>query len=137
MRDSESPLGEGRDIQLKYFGLATYTESAQKDPTDLALNRDGRTCFKWGVEPGAQILSWLGVSLRYDRVVIDIHDDANSFRVITPRLFFTVRWYLQAQIVAQYSHYSYGARALLRPGQVPLETVPDTDVFKLQAQFVF
>ena len=48
-----------------------------------------------------------------------------------------VNWYVQAQIFFQYSRYWYGDRVLLRPGQVALETRPDIDVFKLQAQFVF
>ncbi len=36
-----------------------------------------------------------------------------------------------------YSHYSYGDKIQLRPGQVPLETQPDANVFKLQAQAVW
>jgi hypothetical protein len=31
----------------------------------------------------------------------------------------------------------YGERVRLRPGQVALETIPDTDVLKLQAQVSF
>ena len=31
----------------------------------------------------------------------------------------------------------YGDKVRLRPGQVPLVTDPDTDVFKLQAQVVW
>jgi hypothetical protein len=36
-----------------------------------------------------------------------------------------------------YSHYWYGDKVQLRPGQVPLETMPDENVFKLQAQVVW
>ena len=36
-----------------------------------------------------------------------------------------------------YSHYMYGDKVRLRAGQVPLETIPDSDVFKLQAQVVW
>ena len=31
-------------------------------------------------------LSWLALSLRYDRVILDVKDDANSFRIISPRI---------------------------------------------------
>jgi hypothetical protein len=37
------------------------------------------------------------------------------------------------ELFFQYSHYWYGDKIQLRPGQVPLETMPDSDVFKLQA----
>ncbi len=84
-----------------------------------------------------QPLSFLFGSLRYDRVILDVLDDASGFRVITPRIGITVNWLVGAQIFLQYSHYDYGARVRLRPGQVALETLPDSDVFKLQAQLSF
>ncbi len=42
-----------------------------------------------------------------------------------------------AQIFIQFSHYDYGARVQLRPGQVALETLPDDNAVKLQAQIAF
>lgn len=126
----------GGDITLRYFGMVTYVESMQADP-DPAINRDRRTYFKWGGELGWLALSWLGVSLRYDRVILNMDDDADSFRIVTPRLTFFSKWFLDAQIYLQYSHYFYGDRVTLRPGQVALETIPDKDVFKIQAQIVF
>ena len=57
--------------------------------------------------------------------------------VLTPRIGFTVNWLVGAQIFLQYAHYDYGERVRLRPGQVALETLPDTDVVKLQAQVAF
>ena len=41
---------------------------------------------------------------------------------------------VDTQIFFQYSHYWYGDKVALRAGQVPLETMPDANVFKLQAQ---
>ena len=41
------------------------------------------------------------------------------------------------EIFLQWSFYSYGARVQLRPGQVALETQPDSNAFKIQAQLVF
>jgi hypothetical protein len=124
------------DVTLKWFGLVAYTLSKQVDP-DQAINRDGRLSFKWGAEGMWQPLSFLFASLRYDRVILDVQDEASAFRVITPRVGFTVNWGLGAQIFVQYSRYFYGERVRLRPGQVALETLPDTDVFKLQAQLTF
>lgn len=134
-RDARSVMRRG-DVALKWFGLMAYTQSKQVDP-DPAINRDGRLSFKWGAELVWQPLSFLFASLRYDRVIIDVQDDAGAFRVLTPRIGFTVNWLVGAQIFLQYAHYDYGERVRLRPGQVALETLPDTDVVKLQAQVAF
>jgi hypothetical protein len=124
------------DFALTWFGLATYTLSKQADP-DPAINRNGRTLFKWGIEGAWSALSWLALSLRYDRVILDTNDDANSFRILTPRITLRTHWLVDAEIYLQYSRYWYGERVNLRPGQIALETKPDEDVFKIQAQIVF
>jgi hypothetical protein len=124
------------DITLGFFGLLTYVQSKQVDP-DPQINRDGRTLYKWGLEAGYAPLSWLAVALRYDRVILDTKDDANSFRVISPRISFRTHWLADGEIFIQYSAYSYGARVTLRPGQVALETQPDSNALKIQAQLVF
>jgi hypothetical protein len=126
----------GGDLRLGLFGVATIVSSKQVDP-DPAVNRDGRVNFKWGAELGWAAVSFLTVSLRYDRVILDTKDDANSFRVISPKLSLHTHWLADGEIFLQYSHYAYGARVQLRPGQVALETQPDTDVFKIQAQLAF
>jgi hypothetical protein len=126
----------GGDLQLHWFGVATYVLSKQAS-TDPTVNRNGRTYFKWGAEMVYNALSWLGVSLRYDRVTLDSNDDANGFRVLTPRVTFRTHWLVDGEVYLQYSRYFYGARIQLRPGQVPLETQPDTDVLKIQAQMSF
>jgi hypothetical protein len=126
----------GGDITWKLFGLMSYTLSPQVD-LDPAVNRDGRLLFKWGTEGAWQALPWMMVSLRFDRVILDVQDEQSSFRVLTPRVTFTANWLLGAQVYLQYSRYFYGERVRLRTGQVPLESLPDTDVFKLQAQISF
>ncbi|MCS6913924.1 MAG: hypothetical protein NZ890_11865, partial [Myxococcota bacterium] len=68
---------------------------------------------------------------------LDVQDEQSAFRIITPRITLTANWLLGAQIYLQYSRYFYGERVRLRPGQVALETRPDEDVFKLQAQLTF
>lgn len=134
-KDARGMMKRG-EVTLKWFGLLAYTQSKQVDP-DPAVNRDGRLSFKWGAELLWQPLSFLFASLRYDRVIIDVQDDAAAFRVLTPRIGLTINWLIGAQIFLQYSHYDYGERVRLRSGQVALETLPDTDVVKLQAQVAF
>jgi hypothetical protein len=64
-------------------------------------------------------------------VILDVYDSQDSFRVLSPKLSFPLDdW---GELFFQYSHYWYGDKIQLRPGQVPLETMPDSDVFKLQA----
>ena len=124
------------DVTLGFFGVITYVRSDQKDP-DPQINRDKREMFKWGVEGGWSATSWLALALRYDRVILDVKDDANSFRVISPRISLRTHWLVDGEIFLQWSFYSYGARVQLRPGQVALETQPDSNAFKIQAQLVF
>ncbi len=125
-----------QDITLSLFGMLTYVRSDQV-ATDPQINRDKREMFKWGLEGGYTPLSWLGFSLRYDRVILDVKDDANAFRIISPRISFRTHWFADGEIFVQWSFYSYGARVQLRPGQVALETQPDSNAFKIQAQLVF
>lgn len=126
----------GSDFRLRFFALTVYTLSQQVDENPL-LNRDGRLSFKWGIEGFYQPLSFLFLALRYDRVVLDVQDDASGFRVLSPRVGVTASWLLGAQVFLQYSHYAYGARVRLRPGQVALESLPDDHALKLQAQLTF
>jgi hypothetical protein len=54
---------------------------------------------------------------------------------MSPRIAFPLDdW---GELSAMYSHYFYGDKIALRPGQVPLVTDPDQDVFKVQAQAVW
>ena len=124
------------DVTLGFFGVVTYVRSDQKD-MDPQINRDKREMLKWGLEAGWTATSWLALALRYDRVILDVKDDANSFRVISPRISFRTHWFADAEIFVQWSFYSYGARVQLRPGQVALETEPDSNALKIQAQLVF
>jgi hypothetical protein len=125
------------DITLGFFGAITSVRSKQVDAADPQVNRDGRELYKYGIEAGYTPLSWLGIGLRYDRVILDVKDDANSFRVISPRISLHTHWLADGEIFIQYSAYSYGQRVRLRPGQVALETQPDSNAFKIQAQLVW
>jgi hypothetical protein len=122
-------------VALRTFGMTTWVRSPQVDEMDPLLNRDRRLYLKWGVDPSVKIIPQLRASVRYDRVVLDVYDSENSFRVVSPRLTFPLDTW--GELFFMYSHYWYGDKVRLRPGQVPLETMPDSDVFKLQAQVVW
>ncbi|MGE5185103.1 MAG: hypothetical protein ACM31C_23705 [Acidobacteriota bacterium] len=122
-------------LDVRGFGMATWVRSPQVDTMDPLNNKDRRLYFKWGVMPTYQILPKLDAAFRFDRVIMDVYDSQDSFRVLSPMLVFPLeKW---GELVLMYSHYWYGDRIHLRPGQVPLETMPDTDAFKLQAQVVW
>ena len=129
------PVKLTEQIGMRAFGMATWVRSKQVDEMDPAINKDRRLYLKWGLEPSYRILEHLQVSLRFDRVVLDVYDSENSFRIISPKVSFPLdKW---GEIFAMYSHYWYGDKVHLRAGQVPLETEPDSDAFKLQAQVVW
>lgn len=128
----DAPIAITPQLGVRAFGMATWVRSPQRDEMDPAANRDRRMYLKWGVEPSYRILPKLAVSARFDRVILDLYDAENSFRVLSPKLSFPLDTW--GEIFVMYSHYWYGDKIQLRAGQVPLETMPDSDVFKLQAQ---
>jgi hypothetical protein len=122
-------------VSVRAFGMSTWVRSPQRDEMDPQINRDRRLYLKWGVEPSVKLIPQLYLSARYDRVILDVYDAENSFRVLSPRITFPLdRW---GELFFMYSHYWYGDKVTLRSGQVPLETMPDSNVFKLQAQVVW
>jgi len=124
-----------RRIGLRVFGMTTYVTSDQMSPMP-SVNKNDRVYLKWGVEPIYVIrVGALVASVRFDRVILDMSDQENSFRAVSPRLRFPLATW--GSLLVQYSHYFYGDKVQLRPGQVPLETKPDTDAFKVQAEAVW
>lgn len=128
----DAPIKVTDTIGVRGFGMATWVRSPQVDEMDPLANRDRRMYVKWGVEPSYRLLPQLAVSARFDRVILDLYDSENSFRVLSPKLSFPLDTW--GEIFVMYSHYWYGDKVHLRAGQVPLETMPDSNVFKLQAQ---
>ena len=122
-------------ILLRGFGMATWVRSPQVDEMDPLKNRDRRMYVKWGLEPAYKLLPKLWLAMRYDRVILDLYDSQDSFRVMSPKVVFPLQSW--GELFVQYSHYWYGDKIQLRPGQVPLETRPDSNVFKVQAQVVW
>jgi hypothetical protein len=128
----DAPITIAPKIGVRAFGMATWVRSPQVDEMDPLRNKDRRMYLKWGVEPSYRLLPQLAVSARFDRVILDLYDSENSFRVLSPKISFPLDTW--GEIFVMYSHYWYGDKVHLRAGQVPLETMPDTNVFKLQAQ---
>ncbi len=131
----DAPVNLTDRIGVRAFGIATWVRSPQRDEMDPMANKDRRMYLKWGVEPSYLVSPKVKLSVRYDRVILDLYDSANSFRVLSPRVTFPLaRW---GELFVQYSHYTYGDKVHLRAGQVPLETEADPNVFKVQAQVVW
>ena len=124
------------DVTASLFGVYTFAQSKQVSPDPL-INRDDHQYFKWGADAGYRITEWMALSTRYDRVVLDTGDSANSFRILSPRLAFFTSFITREMLYIQYSRYMYNERIRLRPGQVQLENIPDDHVFKIQAQMTF
>ncbi len=131
-----SPLPWNGDVTATLFGLYSFVQSRQA-VADPLLNRDDKKAFKWGTEAGYRVTEWFGASFRYDRVVLDVDDSANSFRIFSPKLAFFTSFLTRETIFLQYSRYAYLQRVRLRQGQVQLESIPDDHVLKLQAQIIF
>lgn len=131
-----TPLPWKGDVTASLFGLYSFIQSDQKS-TDPLINKDDHKSFKWGAEGGYRITEWMGASVRYDRVVLDTDDSANSFRVISPRLAFFTSFITREMLYLQYSRYGYLERIRLRQGQVNPYTMPDDHVWKIQAQMSF
>jgi hypothetical protein len=131
-----SPLPWNGDVAASLYGLYTFVQSKQQS-ADPLVNRDDRKSFKWGADAGYRITEWMAASLRYDRIVLDVDDSANSFRIISPRLAFFTSFLTREMLFVQYSRYIYNERIRLRTGQQNLETMPDDHVLKIQAQMTF
>jgi hypothetical protein len=122
-------------VHVRAFGMVTWVRSPQVDVMDALENKDRRLYLKWGAEPSYDITPRLRASVRYDRVILDMYDGQDSFHVLSPKISFPLdNW---GEVFVQYSHYWYGDKIELRPGQVPLVTEPDSNVVKLQAQVVW
>jgi hypothetical protein len=131
-----SPLPWNGDITASLFGLYSFIQSSQAS-ADPLVNKDDRKAFKWGAEGAYRITEWMAASLRYDRVVLDTQDSANSFRIISPRLAFFTSFITREMLYLQYSRYVYNERIRLRSGQENLEYFPHDHVLKIQAQMSF
>jgi len=129
--------GDGPDIYLSLFGMATKVHSDDKR-TDIAGAKlyDGVTKVKYGVEASYSLLSWFAVSTRYDHVSPNSDNARYSFAVVSPRLIFRTDWQSTDQLVLQWSHWMDGSQTLVRTGYPAKDdpnASPDKDMISLSA----
>ena len=135
--------GDGPDLFLSLFGMIAHVNSDDKTYDVNGRYYDGTTKWKAGSELTYSFLPWLAVSGRYDKVVLDTHDDcagvscsSYNFAVVSPRIILRSDWQSTDQIVIQYSHWFNGANTLIRVGDPPIENInfiPDKDMISLSA----
>jgi hypothetical protein len=121
---------DGPDLVVSLFGInGKILESNDR-------SREGLGMLKFGGEVTYGMLSWLGASVRYDRVQPDVQDDRYGFSVLSPRVIFHTDWSSTDQIVLQYSHWYNGSLTTVRTGYPPRDdvtAVPDEDMVSLSA----
>ena len=108
------------------------------EPRPSTVNKEDRKYFKYGAELTYWGLEWLGASVRYDHVVLNVDDNANQFRIFAPRILVRSHWLGEEVIFLQYSHYFYGDRMALQtwPGSAR-DAARRQRVQAIQAQMVF
>ncbi|HWP07130.1 MAG TPA: hypothetical protein VNN72_15365, partial [Polyangiaceae bacterium] len=141
--------GYGPDLLVSAFGMLVGVQSEDKttfvrDPSGvLLLNApggqplyDGVLKVKYGAELTYSAFSWFAFGGRYDRVVANTDDDAQTIAAVTPRLIFRTDYNSRDQVTLAYTHWSYGSGVVLRPNYRDLpdpSAVPDSDTFSLSA----
>ncbi len=119
--------GLGPDIFVSVFGIYTSVKSPE-------VGFDGKQRLKYGAEVSYSPLSWLALSGRYDRVIRDIDDAAQTTAIISPRVIFRSAYNARDQLVLQYSHWFNGSEVVVNSGAPPLPNPsirPDQDVLSL------
>jgi hypothetical protein len=124
---------------------------------------DGLRKFKYGADVAIDLLSWLAIGARYDRVQPNLDDGSIAFSAVSPRVVVRTAWKSQESVALVYTHYAYGsalreapiANDMNHPGLAlprsygsnqlntgafpytggigPIDRAPDTDVVALKA----
>ena len=127
----EKYKGVSPDLLVSAFGIGTKVSS--DDP-----EYDGVLKLKGGAELTYNMLSWFGVSGRYDHVRLDNENDREAFQIITSRLLFHTDWQSRDEFALQYSYFTYGGDVVVHTGYPPLpdpSVSPDRHVFVLSGTF--
>jgi hypothetical protein len=95
--------GEGADARLGLFGLYSTVTS------DVSA-WDGLHKLKFGGDLAADVLSWLAIGMRFDRVLPNTGDGSIAFSTFSPRVVFRGSgWASRENVSLVYSHYAYGS----------------------------
>jgi len=117
--------GLSPDVTISLFGVGASVSS--QDPA-----YDGVLKLKGGVEATYSLLSWMGVSERFDHVRLNNSDSKQAFTSLATRLLFHTGWRSRNEIALQYAYFVYGSSVQALTGYPPvLEVNPDRQVFSL------
>ena len=86
-----------------------------------SLAKAGEQKLKMGGSVTYSWKKWLAFQGRYDLVQPNLHDNTQSFQVISPSVIFSSRFASNEQIILQYSHYVNGKNV---HGGYPYEALP-------------
>ena len=123
--------GDSPDLLLSLFGVGTQVQSDDEDA-------DGVLKLKGGAAATYNIMSWFGVSGRFDHVRLDSSENRSAFSIQTARLLFHTDWQSRDELALQYSHFDQGSEVPVYTGYPPLpdfEAKPDQHVFVLSGTF--
>lgn len=123
--------GLNPDLLLSLFTIGTSVKS--DDPA-----YDGVFKLKGGVEATYNMMSWFGLSGRFDHVRQDSSNSESVFSMYTARLLFHTGWLSRDEFSLQYSHFVYGDQVYPSTGFPPMDNPtrsPDEDVFALSTTF--
>lgn len=123
--------GVSSDILISLFSVGTAVSST--DP-----NYDGVFKVKAGAEVTYLMMSWLGVSERFDHVRLHGGDSKQAFSIYSSRVLFHTGWKSRDEFALQYSYFQNGSEIQALTGY-PLGSSPDANpdrhVFTLSGTF--
>jgi hypothetical protein len=123
--------GKSADVLVSLFGVGTAVSSDDKD-------YNGVSKLKGGAEVTYLMMSWLGVSGRFDHVRLHGSDSKKAFSIFSPRLLFHTGWMNRDEIALQYSYFQSGSDIQVPMGYPPGSDTPanpDRHVFTLSGTF--
>lgn len=109
--------GQGPDVQLATFGMLNLVDP--DNAIEPYLKKFARTKLKWGAEAMYTPLQYLGIALRFDRVIPDLDYDTNDpayhddtykssyapFALLSPRLIIKTAFVTHEEVSLQYTRY--------------------------------
>jgi len=123
--------GKSADVLLSLFGIGTSVSS--HDPAF-----DGMLKLKGGAEVTYNMLSWFGLSGRFDHVRANNDMNRQAYTIWTARILAHTGWMSRDEFALQYSNFTYGHDVFVKTGSPPAvdPTVhPDRHVLALSGTF--
>ena len=123
--------GMSPDVLVSLFGIGTSVSS-----DDPAYN--GVFKVKAGGEVTYLMMSWMGISERFDHVRLHGSDSKQAFSIFSSRLLFHTGWRSRDEFALQYSYFQNGSDIYALTGYPPgsgPNANPDRNVFTLSGTF--